>query len=691
MKDMNPTGSRQIAAWFLGPKAENAELERSMLHHILEDYFHWRRNYFPSDEILIPESLRREEVGFHDRLSQQVEEMLAGLRAHFPSYNPRYNAHMISDQTIPGVLGYFAGLLYNPNNVTPESSPVTLDWELEVGADILRMLGYTPPPADGTPSREEFGWAHTTSGGTVANLEALWMARNVRYFPLAVRDICRRHDIPLTLKLAGDPQAIGGISEGACLGIRPNQAIYLYSRFIDAIQKHWQLARSEAVRAAHELLSQSSYSVAHAGTHAAYGVRPPVLLVSGALHYSVIKAADLLGIGRENIVLVDVDARFRLDLGDLAAKLRRVIEKRYLPLAVIAVAGTTEEGAVDPLDQIAALREETENRVTESFWLHVDAAWGGYLRALFTGGESGSLREFVSRELVLTRGRYEKHLRLEWGSPEVHRAFEAFPLAESIVVDPHKLGYIPYPCGVAAYRNDLVRQFLTQEVPYLSTAHAEELDSRRHRAPDSVGPYILEGSKPGAAVAACWLSHRMIPPDRSGYGEILRASLLGARELYERLVHWDTAARANGELLPYRILAVTPQPPDTNIVCFFVQEWPAGSLMRANTLNRRLYESFTLAKRRGQQPYSYSQPFFVSRTVFETANYSPAAISALLDRAGIDPVEYRQHGLFVLRATVMSPYHVLAAETGHRQSLLAEFLECLHEKVLETIATKLAT
>ena len=43
-----------MSAWFPGPKAENAEWERKMISHILQDYFHWRRNYYPSDEILVP-------------------------------------------------------------------------------------------------------------------------------------------------------------------------------------------------------------------------------------------------------------------------------------------------------------------------------------------------------------------------------------------------------------------------------------------------------------------------------------------------------------------------------------------------------------------------------------------------------------------------------------------------------------
>jgi glutamate/tyrosine decarboxylase-like PLP-dependent enzyme len=367
----------------------------------------------------------------------------------------------------------------------------------------------------------------------------------------------------------------------------------------------------------------------------------------------------------------------------LEAKLERVVEARWLPLAVIAIAGTTEEGAVDPIDRIAVMRERTETR-GESFWLHVDAAWGGYLRALFTpGSDVESVREFVSRRAEIRTGGYRKSVHLDWGDRDVCAAFGAFPQADSITVDPHKLGYVPYPCGVAAYKNDLVRQFLTEEIPYISDVHFEDVDARRHRAPVSVGPYILEGSKPGSAVAACWLSHRMIPLDRSGYGEILRASLLAARELYERLLHWDEAARANHQLLPYRIVPLMDKPPDTNIVCFIVQENPPQELARTNALNRWIYQRFTLDPSCAEP---ILRPFFLSRTVLEPSSYSSNGIRALLDRAGFDPAAYRLHGLFVLRATLMSPYHVMAAEAGHHQSLLAEFLDRLHEEVLAGLA-----
>lgn len=665
--------TKQLGAWFLGPKAENAEWEQKMVSYILEDYYHWRRNYFPSDEILVTQALRREATEWNDRLFQQIMEMLAGLRRHFPFYSPRYIAHMLSDQTIPSRLGYFAGLLYNPNNVTPEGAPVTVKWELEVGAEILRMLGYEAP--DGDPKRE-FGWAHVTGGGTVANLEALWMARNVRYFPLAVRDAAIRYGIAIAARPFDDLRAV---SPEQVLTLRPNQEIYLFPRFVEAVRRHYAIDRAAAAHRVFEMLRESEASVMHHGTRVAYGTRPPALFVAGSRHYSIDKAADILGLGKENVFLVETDSMFRMDVRDLESKLHAAIARGFLPLAVIAIAGTTEESAVDPVHKIAELQEARED---VSFWLHVDAAWGGYFRSILPSHPgtvdevTQDLNQFVARDLTLRRGRYEKHVRLQWGFPDLTAALLAFPRADSITVDPHKMGYVPYPCGVAAFKNDLVRQFAAEEAPYLSETTEEDIAAtRRHEPPTSVGPYILEGSKSGAAVAACWLSHRMIPPRREGYGEIVRASLLAARELYERLVHWDVAAKTNGEDLPYRFVVITERPPDTNIVCFVVADKSPAPLERTNRLNRALFEQFTIDAEHGASQYSYLQPFFLSRTSFRAPGYSARSVADLLERLGAAPADYEANGLFVLRATLMSPYLTLAAETGHKQELLAEFVE----------------
>jgi glutamate/tyrosine decarboxylase-like PLP-dependent enzyme len=684
--------ARKVAAWFLGPKAENAELEEKLLHFILQDYFHWRRNYYPSDEIIITETIRRGFTDWTDRLSEDIAEMLAGLRRHFPFYSPRYIAHMLSDQTIPSVLGYFAGMLYNPNNVTPEAAPVTVDWELEVGRDVLRMLGYIPPAR--RPKAGAFGWAHVTSGGTIANLEALWVARTVRYFPLAAREAALRHSIPVAVRLPrGGSAPLSKLSELECLSIRSEEALHLLPRFIHAVARRTKAQGQEAIRLAVKFLEETGVHIARQGAARCHSIAPPVLFVAGTRHYSIQKAANVLGIGdgADSVVVVDVDKAFRMDVRDLEHKLRLAVKRGSYPLAVVAIAGSTEEGAMDPVHEIVALRRKLEAGSGTSFWLHIDAAWGGYMRSIFIPAGKGrelpvAVNRFASASLDLHSGEYARTLRVRWGAKPVCRAFLAFPEAESITVDPHKMGYIPYPCGVVAFKSDLVRQFVSQESPYTSETTPLETLAHSTEPPLSVGEYILEGSKPGAAVAACWLSHRAIPLNRSGYGEIVRASLLAARELYEYLVRWEECCRANGFEAPYLFVPVTAQPPDTNIVCFLAKQRGVRSLGRTNALNHRIYRQFTIEEKEDEPEYAYVQPFFLSRTHFKFPAYSRGSVAELLKRAGLDGRDYEREGIFVLRATLMTPYIRLAEELGRSQRYLSQFMQKLRQRVDAALA-----
>ena len=74
--------------------------------------------------------------------------------------------------------------------LTAEAAPITVELELEVGRMVAAMLGFNPKRA----------WAHITSGGTVANLEALWVARTVQFTPLMVQEFCRAHSLPLRIQ-----------------------------------------------------------------------------------------------------------------------------------------------------------------------------------------------------------------------------------------------------------------------------------------------------------------------------------------------------------------------------------------------------------------------------------------------------------------------------------------------------------
>lgn len=94
-------------------------------------------------------------------------------------------------------------------------------------------------------------------------------------------------------------------------------------------------------------------------------------LASRDAHYSIKKAAVLLGIGSDNLYLVDVDSAGRMDVNHLRSEIERALSENALPFMVAATAGTTVLGAMDPLEGIADVCKQY------GLWLHVDAAWGG--------------------------------------------------------------------------------------------------------------------------------------------------------------------------------------------------------------------------------------------------------------------------------------------------------------------------
>jgi glutamate/tyrosine decarboxylase-like PLP-dependent enzyme len=107
----------------------------------------------------------------------------------------------------------------------------------------------------------------------------------------------------------------------------------------------------------------------------AHGARPDTLrvLTSRDGHFSVQKAARLLGLGDHSVVTIATDGDRRMELGALSRALAEVTDVGLTPMAVVATAGTTDFGAIDPLPEIAALCEGYGT------WLHVDAAYGGGL------------------------------------------------------------------------------------------------------------------------------------------------------------------------------------------------------------------------------------------------------------------------------------------------------------------------
>jgi len=100
---------------------------------------------------------------------------------------------------MPANLGYMSAMLFNQNNCAAEASTVTTKFEVEVGKDLCVMMGY-----DG-----DQGMGHLTAGGSVANIEAIWAGRNVKYFPLGLQEALLKEE---RLAAAKDYK-VGGLTE----------------------------------------------------------------------------------------------------------------------------------------------------------------------------------------------------------------------------------------------------------------------------------------------------------------------------------------------------------------------------------------------------------------------------------------------------------------------------------------------
>lgn len=108
--------------------------------------------------------------------TQKIEDTIGLLtdllnEKSIPFYSPRYAGHMCMDMSMPAILGYLATMIYNPNNVAFEASPITTHLELLVGKQMSDMLGYN---VDERRTELPLGWGHITCGGSVSNLEAVW-------------------------------------------------------------------------------------------------------------------------------------------------------------------------------------------------------------------------------------------------------------------------------------------------------------------------------------------------------------------------------------------------------------------------------------------------------------------------------------------------------------------------------------
>ncbi|MBE8168521.1 MAG: putative pyridoxal-dependent aspartate 1-decarboxylase [Shewanella sp.] len=178
------------------------------------------------------------------------------------------------------------------------------------------------------------------------------------------------------------------------------------------------------------------------------------IMTSERGHYSLSKAADLLGIGRQNIISIETDEHNKVNVALMHQKATELQEKNIKVMAIVGVAGTTETGNIDPLTELAQLAREI------GCHFHVDAAWGG-----------ASLLSKKYRHLLA-----------------------GIELADSVTIDAHKQMYVPMGAGMVLFKDPSFSQSITHHAEYILRKGSKDL-----------GRQTLEGSRPGMAllVHAC--------------------------------------------------------------------------------------------------------------------------------------------------------------------------------------------
>ena len=151
-------------------------------------------------------------------------------------------------------------------------------------------------------------------------------------------------------------------------------------------------------------------------------------------HFSVQKNMALMGLGYRSVTLVKTDEFSRMDINDLSEKLAQAKANGEQVMAIVATAGTTDAGAIDPLAEIAALAAK------ENIWVHVDAAWGGAL---------------------LLSEKYRDYL-------------DGLELVDSVTLDFHKQYFQTISCGAFLLKDERHYELMRYQAAYLNSEFDEE-------------------------------------------------------------------------------------------------------------------------------------------------------------------------------------------------------------------------
>ena len=258
-------------------------------------------------------------------------------------------------------------------------------------------------------------------------------------------------------------------------------------------------------------------------------IRRGVLYTSDQAHHSVLKSAKMAGIMPDRVRAMPCDAHYRLPVEALSEAIGRDRRDGLVPFAVVSSAGTTNTGAVDPLDRIADVCQ------AEGLWHHIDGAYGAFFQLC------EALRETL-------RG---------------------LSRADSLTLDPHKGMFLPYGTGALLVRDgSALRAAHEATADYLpAMPHPEDFyDPSQH------GPELSRGF-PGLRV---WLS----------------VKLFGAAAFREAITEKRALALDAARRIAELPGIVMDAPPDLSLFAFHLT-WPGATRADEDAATRRLMQRTT--------------------------------------------------------------------------------------------------
>ena len=317
-------------------------------------------------------------------VSEQVEFLLEKVVAQsVHTSSPSFIGHMTS--ALPYFMFPLAKIMMtlNQNVVKIETSKAFTPLERQV-IGMLHRLVYAE--SDRFYAQWTQSFTHSLgvfcSGGTIANITALWVARNRRFSP---------------------SEGFAGIAEAGLAAALRHQ-----------------------------------------------GLDDLCVLVSKRGHYSLSKAADLLGLGHRQLIAIPVKADHTIDVAALRRQISEESARRTGVLAIVGIAGSTETGSVDPLDELADVAKECGAH------FHVDAAWGG--PTLFSRKYGRALLGGIER-------------------------------ADSVTLDAHKQLYVPVGAGMVLFKDVQALDAIEHHADYVIRKGSRD-----------IGKHTLEGTRAGMAM-----------------------------------------------------------------------------------------------------------------------------------------------------------------------------------------------